>query len=224
MTMFSHLPAKPKSTQCLNSFTILCNAHDASTSFLDTFDKSRKARKAKGTPTDEEQDLLRAMLVFATAGLDSMAKQLIREALPVVIANSTGAEAMFKQFIERSLRGPEDIGRRLLADVLGDARPRERLMEALISDLTAGSLQSADELLRVAAYFDIPSKELVAAPDDVKKIFQVRNQIVHEMDVNFAAVNRNRRSRAKGTMVKYTNEIFRVAADLLAAVDGKCKP
>jgi NADH dehydrogenase FAD-containing subunit len=60
-------------------------------------------REAKGTPTDEKQDLLRAMLIFATAGLDSMVKQLITDALPSVIEIDLGATAMFKKYVERRL-------------------------------------------------------------------------------------------------------------------------
>ena len=86
LTLFKHYPGEPKSGSLHeNSQFILCSAHDAASSFLDTFNKVREARQAKGTPTDEEQDLLRAMLLFATAGLDSMVKQLVtdRDTLPL---------------------------------------------------------------------------------------------------------------------------------------------
>lgn len=67
---FHHDPEKPRNSQCQNAFSILCSAHLASSSFLDIFEKTRGQKK--GTSTDEEQDLLRAMLAFASAGLDAM--------------------------------------------------------------------------------------------------------------------------------------------------------
>jgi hypothetical protein len=42
----------------------------------------------RGMSTDEEQDLLRAMLVTAAPGLDAMTKQLIRDALPKVVCEA----------------------------------------------------------------------------------------------------------------------------------------
>lgn len=76
--------------------------------------------------------------------------------------------------------------------------------------------------MRVGSYFDIPSRDLVADPRDLQKIFNARNEIVHEMDVDFGQVNRNRRSRTRATMTSYTDEIFGVAGRFLAEVDKRC--
>lgn len=223
MSRFSHYPQRPESLECSSGFTILCNAHDTASSFLDTFEAVRSARGARGTPTDEEQDLLRACLVFAGAGLDSMAKQLVRDALPAVVDGHEGAHAMLKQHVERHvLREVTDESLSVLADVLVDPKPRTRLISRMVGDLTAGSLQSSEEVMRVGSYFDVPSNELVADPRELQTIFNARNQIVHEMDVDFEQVNRNRRSRTKSAMISYTNEVFSVANRLLAEVDKRC--
>lgn len=217
---FGSPPERPRSNECQSAFVILCNAHDASGSFLDTFRAVRTAREARGAPTDEEQDLLRACLVFAGAGLDSMTKQLVRDALPAVIDKQQGAEAMFRQHVERHVlrdEGEGSIG--ALADVLADRNPRRRLVERVVRDLTAGSLQSAEELMRVGAYFDIASSKLVPDRRALQEIFAARNQIVHEMDVDFAQVNRNRRSRRLSTMTTATNDLFEIASTLLGEVD-----
>ncbi len=220
---FSHYPKKPKSAACLNAFTIVCNAHDTASSFLDTFESVRSARKAKGAPRDEEQDLLRACLVFAGAGLDSMAKQLVRDALPVVVDRHEGAHAMLKQHVERHVfREVTDASLSMLADVLVDRQPRTRLISRMVFDLTTGSLQSSEEVMRVGSYFDIPSSALVADPRALQKIFNSRNQIVHEMDVDFDQINRNRRSRTRATMTSSTNDVFAVSDRLLVEVDARC--
>jgi hypothetical protein len=99
---FSYYPEQPMAQATLTAFYILCNTHEAASSFLDIFEKTRQGRNARGTPTDKEQDLLRAMVAFAASGLDSMVKQLIRDTLEKVIERSPGAMRNFKQYILRS--------------------------------------------------------------------------------------------------------------------------
>jgi hypothetical protein len=219
--LFVH-PGAPAHEACQDAHAILCNAHDAVKSFLDTFETIRKARQAKGMPTDEEQDLLRAMVLFAGAGLDSTVKQLIRDALPAVVEQDEGATIQFKAHIEKRLRDTETgISRRFLADTLGDTNPRARLLSVLVTDLTSDSLQSAEELLKVAAYFNIPSGKITTNINELKQIFAVRNQIGHEMDIDFSQPNRSRRPRAREKMVKFTTELLRIAAAFLAEVERK---
>jgi hypothetical protein len=222
-SLFKHFPSKPACGQCLNAYVILCNAHDTASSFLDSFTTVRKARNAKGTPTDEEQDLLRAALVFSTAGMDSMVKQLVRDALPTVVDQVPGAQAMFTQFIERQIiRRDDENSNRLLAEVLADRSPRAKLVELLVYNLTSGSLQSHEEVMRTAAHFDIPSSQLVPDVTTLKEVFGARNQIVHEMDVDFQQPNRNRRPRTRATMIALTNEVFRLSQTFLGEADGRC--
>lgn len=214
---FHHYPAEPNCHQCGNAYTLLCNTHDTSSSFLEIFDT--KARRISEVPTDEDQDLLRAMLTFACAGLDSLVKQLIKDALPDVINCNEGAERMFRTDIERRIRSGEDIDAKFLADVLTQTSPRERLIEILIADLTKQSLQSKNQLLRAGAFFDIQSRSITSNPDRLDRIFTARNQIVHEMDIDFSPSNRNRRARTKAAMVADANEIFRVSKIFLEEVD-----
>lgn len=220
---FQHYPEQPVAPACQNAFTILCNAHDAASSFLEAFTAVRKARGAKGTPTDEEQDLLRACVVFAGAGLDSMAKQLVQDALPIVVEQHLGAESMFKQHVGRHMLrdASGEIAPATLAEILADRDPRGYLIRRLVDDLTSGSLQSAEEVMRVASYFDIPSHDLGIDVGFAREIFGARNQIVHEMDVHFDQVNRNRRSRNRAKVTAYTNEILRIASVLLSEVDTR---
>lgn len=220
--LFSNFPDTPASQECQNAFVILRNAHKSASSFLDIFNSTRRARGARGTPTDEEQDLLRAMLLFATAGLDSMVKQLVRDALPKAIETNEGAKAKLKDFMARRLRRRGDeLDYDWLADVIVDESPRGRVVNELVADLTSGSLQSGEQLLRVAAYFDIPSISIAENIEKLKNIFDVRNEIAHEMDVDFSQPNRNRRPRARGQIVSDTNEVFRVANNFLLEVSAR---
>jgi hypothetical protein len=220
-TLFKHYPAQSTSDLCEDAHFILRSAHDAASSFLDTFGRVRETRKAKGTPTDEEQDLLRAMLLFATAGLDSMVKQLITDALPRIIDKDAGATEMFKQYVERRLEKNDRLDRRFLADIIADPSPRKRMLDRLVVDLTSKSLQSTEQLLKTAAFFNIPSDAVCDSPANLTDIFNARNQITHEMDVDFEQSNRSRRPRARDTMTTFANEIFKIAGNFLAEVDRR---
>jgi len=222
---FSHYPARRRSGDLVfNSYTILCNTHDAASSFLNAFESTRTARRARGTATDEEQDLLRAMLVFASSGLDSMVKQLVGDVLPFIVGQDVGAHSFFMNSVEtrlkRALR-PDKPDTGLLASILVSSEPKELLVRGLVNDLTSKSLQSREELSRAAAAFDIPTKMLTKNPDLLKTVFDVRNQISHEMDIDFKQPNRNRRPRRKADMIRYTNEILRVANSFLQQVNKK---
>ena len=217
--VFSH-PKKPVSDDCEKGHLVLCNACDSSNSFLRMFDNIRKERSAKGTSKDEEQDLLRAMFIFASSGMDSLVKQLVKDTLLLVINSNEGAEERFKTFIERQLQSKEEINRKLLANVIGDKEPRSHMIKLLIQNLTSSSLQSTGELFRVAFFFNISTENIIKDRKQLSKIFQVRNQIVHEMDIDFSQSNRNRRPRKRQEMVDNTKEIFLVSENFLKGVDS----
>lgn len=222
-SLFEHYPSEPDCQQCWKAYTLLCNAHETSSSFLEIFNTTRMTRKARGASTDKEQDLLRAMLTFACAGLDALVKQLIEDALPDVINRNKDAETTFRRDIERRIRRGEEIDHKFLADILTQKRPRDRLIKILVSDLTSQSLQSKDQLLKAGSFFDIESDSITKDPNNLAQIFTVRNQIVHEMDIDFSPTNRNRRSRTRSKMVVDTNEIFKVSKVFLEEVDHKLK-
>lgn len=215
MSSFKHKPAEPDDERCVRAYTILENAHLSATSFLKTFEASRGGKQA-GTTTDAEQDLLRAVLVFASAGLDAMLKQLIEDALPGVITASEAAQATHEGFLSSLLAKPESS--RLIAKALTSADPRGACIEFLTTDLTKASLQSADQVMRVAGFFGISSNDLPKA-NDLRPIFGMRNQISHEMDADFSKKNRSRRQRTKQQIVDGADALFNVAGKFLTAVD-----
>lgn len=220
-TRFEHWPNKPQHDFLLNAYSILCSTHEAASSFLDIFESNRKVRKAKGAPTDEEQDLLRAMLVFATSGLDSMVKQLVQEALPRIVRRDAGAAEMFRSHIEKRMQKEDKLDHKFLATILTSRTPQRELINDLVTSLCATSLQSKDQLFKVASFFNIESRTIISDPQLVKDIFDTRNQISHEMDVDFTQTNRSRRPRRKEDMIKYTNVIFKIAETFLNQVGLK---
>jgi hypothetical protein len=206
---------------CDKATTILQSAHRTASSFLDTFGRTRKARGARGTPTDQEHDLLRAMLTFASSGLDSMIKQLVRDALPKVIDLREGAQDNFQEFVDRRLRRGDGPNYAFVAAVMADPNPRKHLLDGLVRDLTSSSLQSVDGILRVGSYFDIPSPKLIPDANAAREIFAARNEIVHEMDIDFERPNRNRRPRKVQDMEDKTQALFEIAHRFLTEVNTR---
>jgi hypothetical protein len=217
---FRNYPAQPASPLLKNAFLILCNAHDAASAFLDVFEREYGRRGGSGAPTDEEQDLLRAMLTFASAGLDSMLKQLIRDSLGEVIEGNEGARVKFKSFLEKRVVRREPLDAKFVVEVLASSKPMAVLVDELVRDLCADSLQSKEQLLRAAAYFDIPSSVVTTNLAQLDSIFGTRNQIAHEMDVDFSKPNRSRRPRRKRVMIDYSAELLTIGETILRTVDG----
>jgi hypothetical protein len=108
--------------------------------------------------------------------------------------------------------------------VLASRDPRDVLVSELISELVSQSLQSKDALFRAASYFDVPSNELTGDSSGLAKIFEVRNQIVHEMDVDFTQSNRSRRPRPKDDMIENATELLRIGGVLLKKIDNILTP
>jgi hypothetical protein len=184
--------------------------------------------------SEQEQDLLRAMLVFSCSGLDAVVKQLIHDSLAAVVDCSSGAQREFQKFVERRLRkGGADIDGQeqltpnnqrfdsnLLAALLVHRNPRSELLALLKKNLTSDSLQSRDQLLRVAAQFAITKDEVLANDAITKSAFEVRNQIIHEMDVDLNHSKR-RRQRAAVDMISYTENMIETSARFIGAVQTR---
>jgi 2-polyprenyl-6-methoxyphenol hydroxylase-like FAD-dependent oxidoreductase len=212
-------PPPVQSAICQTAHDVLGQAAHACQSFHNLFNASRTGA-GRGTTTDAEQDTLRAMLVFACAGLHSALKQLVRDALPSVIDRDPGAHTNFTKSVERKLPDIER-SRDLLASVLTAYNPRQHLLARLMDDLQADSLQSVGQLSKIAAAFNIKSSEL-GDMRILKEAFEARNQIIHEMDINFSAT-RSRRQRKKQDMERLTETVLTFASSLLLKVDGKLR-
>jgi hypothetical protein len=162
------------------------------------------------------------MLVFACSGLDAMIKQLIRDALPIVIEKHEGAEAQFRSFIERRIGQDQKLNYELVAISLTSRAPREQTLDRFKALLTQDSLQSKDQIFQIASFFDIPSKDVATRADDLRDVFRMRNKIIHELDIERGGPNRSRVSRTRADMIKAVNVVFQTATAILGEVDRRC--
>jgi len=204
---------------------VLQQAVRASNLFLEMF-----AEKVANNPKFDASDLLRAMLVFACSGLDAAVKQLVQDALSLVIDVDNGASDQFQKYVERRLK--KDLERTatvstldstFIAKILVQPDPRRALISAHTDALIGDSLQSRDQLSKVAAQFAIRNDEVISDDKRTVRAFTVRNEIVHEMDVDLSH-EKTRRERKAHEMIEYSEEILSIGARFINAVGVRLKP
>lgn len=213
---------RPQAPQLHVAHEVLTYAHSTASSFLTTFNQ-RQADRGRGAPADHDTDLLRAMLVFACAGLDSTVKHAIRDALPALIEHDHEVHERFRKFVKAQLPLDQQRTTDLLSTVLTARSTRTALIELLIETLTGRSLQSKAEILTAGSYFDLSRAQLIENTGLFDRIFRARNQIVHEMDIDFDQARRNRAPRPRHEMVEFTGAVLACAARFLAGVDTKLR-
>lgn len=210
---------EPKNIQVQKSYKILCSTANSCGTFVDIYDERQESN-----PSDPElEDLLRAMLLFACAGLDSVVKQLVKDALESVIDKDEGARLQLSSFVERKLLKKEPIDVAFLAQAVTSTNPLGHFSKAMVRDITSGSLQSKDELFRVGACFNVPTASFISNDTELKKVFDVRNEISHEMDVDFTQPNGHHKRRNLKDMKEKAELVIEVAAKFISEVDKKLK-
>lgn len=204
---------------------VLDHAHRSASGFLESWADVRKHRNAKaGTSTDREQDLARAALIFAAAGLDSVLKQLMRDTLPDLIRRDEAVRKELEKFIDRrSQSSAPKKGSSFLAQVLATENRLDHIIDAYIEDLVGSSLQSVEELSKATAALGLSTRNKEIAIDRavLKPIFAKRNVMIHELDIALDSSNRNRNSRTKTDMAKDANALLELAEQCVRAVGDR---
>lgn len=196
--------------------------------FRQAFDAVRKSRKASGPPTAGEQDLIRASLIFAAAGLDSIVKELIKGSIKNLAAKDAEVQRGIEVYARRQLKDDKDgaLGKNsanFLAKILVSSSPYNQLIDDYTMDLTGGSLQSVDELFRSASALGIKVPIINTKSRDLKEIFEIRNKIIHELDVRFDVNHgqKARNSRTKKGLDEMSDLLITVAEEYIKEVDRK---
>lgn len=203
-------------------FTILNHSHECAKSLLKSYNEICKGEKERAE-IDKEQDLLRAMLVFATAGMDSMLKHLIRESLPELVRIDPKVKTKLESFISRQLRGTIEesstsSAHKFLSKILASESHQKQVIQEYINKLTGRSLQSVEELFGAIDALGLDPKEIGIVIETFKKIFEARNKIVHELDINFDVPTLYRENRDREQMINFTNTILDVSEKILCGV------
>ncbi len=174
----------------------------------------------------QKQDLLRAIILFSCSGIDSIVKQLVNDTLDYVIEHDEGAFNQFKNYTEKKLilKNEAGINSKLFAELFTCGNPKQTLIDVLKKDLTSNSLQSADELLKVGSVFNIETANLVNGKDEhekLRKVFIVRNQITHEMDVDMTALDFKMRDRTYDEIKDYSEFIISFIEKFIELISEK---
>jgi RiboL-PSP-HEPN len=216
----------PSSTLLAKAASIFEYAHASASSLLVAFDDAKKKPgNPRGVLTDQEQDILRAVLVMSCAGLDGSLKQAIRDCLEHLLEKSKVVRDGFEKFIRKRIAGEGDVlelagGAKFLASLLADKEPRKKLIEEYIRELTGESLQSAEEIMRTAAALGLDQKALGLDVNRLRDIFGIRNKIIHELDIDLDVKIRKRRVRSQADLLDNSDFILKTAETILTALDG----
>lgn len=227
-TQKSESRLKHPTSKCLkNAFLILEYAYESTDSLWATFNAIKNKRNTRGVPTHAEQDLLRSTLIFACAGLDSFIKQVIRDAFENLVDVHDKAAIALQKYTERRLGklastdaaiDAATFDPKALASILMHKSPREGLVHLLIDDVTSNSIQSHEEIMKAVNYLGIDPTRLSINPEEIRGIFNARNRIIHEMDIDFDAWKKRRQHKIKETEIRY-KRILTLGANILKEVD-----
>lgn len=191
--------------------------------------KIGKKSAGKGPSTHELQDLYRAMLIFACAGLDVLIKQLMRTKLPKLVVADKKSKDKFKEYVRKGLQKNEKEILNTVAFALIDQNPRDVFLTEYIESMTSGSLQSVDEICKFSEASGLDTKSILDTQrlNILKDAFGVRNQIIHEMDINTTEISlkttgyRTRRQRKAANMEKHTKSILDLSEDIFKSYKDK---
>lgn len=208
------------------SIIIIKKTQKVVNSLFSVYESVQKSRKSNKGLTEKEGDILRSMLIFSASGLDSVVKQLVRDTMLDVTKKNLEVQKQLEKYIERKLKtknteGVDILDMKFVSQVLATRSPYERIIEIEIDELTGGSLQSKDELLKIASTFAIEPNQITKNVERLKEIFDARNQMIHEMDINLKSASNKRRNRNGETMCSYSNELIQVGCNFILAVNAK---
>lgn len=159
----------------------------------------------------KDQDIYRSIILFSCSGIDALLKQLIEDMLEQVIQKNEGALVAFKDYTSKLMKSNDmNSNAKVLSMIFtSDNPPKKVMIEILKNDLVSHSLQSFEEISKVAKYFGISSNQLEI--DKLKEVFEVRNQIVHEMDLDFKTRSLVKKERTYNKTMEYYANIIEVS-------------
>jgi plasmid stability protein len=211
--------------ETLKAATIYEYTHISASSLLSAYDLARAKRGApRGASTDAEQDILRAMLVMGAGGIDSLVKQLMRDCLPKLVVDQ-GARTELEKFVQRQLKAEvtalDPAGSRFLSTVLASPNHHHAVVEQYIRDLTGDSLQSSEQVFKAATALGADGVKLGFDKKKLTSIFDIRNAIVHELDIDLDGSRRKRNQRKVEDMIGHTDALLKVGETLIESVDKR---
>lgn len=167
---------------------LLRSTHQSVTGLFDTLYLVRKTRakeknqSTRGRLSGDAQDLLRAAIVFTSAGLDACLSALLADAVPVLIDGNEAARAKFERYVDEQINAPKVSSE--FREAVQGLDPRSNMIALYVRSLTKASFQgSGDVKERARAALGVTNKQLPAKRiTALDKFFSARNDVAHRMD------------------------------------------
>lgn len=177
----------------------LASAYDSVASLIDTAYPALRAQRSasRGRLTHAEQDLFRAAVVFAGAGVDTALKEALRSCVPLRVGQSDTARGKYLEFVTRNIQDGAGVNPKRLAELLTTGRPEAVLLDAYVQSLTGSSLQSREQVKNSLTALGLTEKHLYTEASTLDPLFKARNEIAHEMDMTPSAVERTQGARTR---------------------------
>lgn len=186
--------------------------------------RAADGKSLNGVMGRREQELLRAALVFASAGLDTALKRLVYDSLLTLVRIDPKVAERLESFARDHLSNgsvavdPEALVKVLMAD---GATPREVLVSTWAAELTRGSLQSRQQVEKICTALGVTAsgfrKRIGSEGSVLEKAFRARNQIVHELDLPaHAAPTSDRDATDRRRRRRYAQSTIDLAVELLS--------
>ncbi len=174
---------------------------------------------SQSQPSSKE-DLLRAVLLFACSTIDSVGKQLTKDCLVELIDSDEGAQKTFETYVSRQI---DKEPHKILARALSKPDYRGELIQVLRESIEGKSLQSYPQISTLTAQFGVIT-DTIFNRAEAEKIFDTRQKIVHEMDIDSIVPGgpaAQRRTRAESELKEQAEQILKASCLLIEAVHNK---
>jgi len=113
--------------------------------------------------------------------MDSALKRLVEDALPSLLSVSSAAYDKLEAFVAARMKS--DAAPSSLAKYLLSPSTRSAAIEDYVWAPTGESLQSVEQLEKVAGALGLNDRSLRQDSSGLKPLFRARNQISHELDL-----------------------------------------
>jgi len=187
----------------------LASAYDSVVSLIEETYPALRAQRtgSRGRLTHAEQDIFRAAVVFAGAGVDTVFKEAMRGCIAIQIERSDGAREKYLDFVTRSIQDGPGVGARQIAALLIHSDPGQALKDAYVERLTGSSLQSVTQMTNAMSSLGLQDEPaLFKEARSLSDLFRVRNQIAHELDMTPASAGgRGARARRERSVTSYVS-------------------
>jgi hypothetical protein len=199
--------------------------HLTVSSLLERFDDINKKR-GRGTPSHQDQDLLRGMILFAASGLDAFLKETFRSFFPKFLnAQFERSVAAFKKYLADVTQNSE-LNTEITYALITAQKPKELIVERYIDGVVRDSMQSRNQLMKAITALDIEDKVFLKAIDakEIDDFFHQRNLIVHEFDIDITksrGKNSKKRSRKREDAIRLVNASLKIQTFILTALSTR---